>query len=81
MEKETLVDRAFKGTTRGLATATKVATVPAAHIWERLNYRNPQTGAPEGAVAVLKERMLAKLLALRVVKRRRPIPRRVLRIA
>lgn len=69
---ETFIERAHPGAAIG--EATKVVTSPAVKIWDNLNYRNPQTGAPEGSVAIMKERML-RFLLLRTKKIARPYRR------
>jgi hypothetical protein len=43
---------------RTSSDAAEVAMLPGVEIWKRLNRRNPETGAPEGTVAIMRERML-----------------------
>lgn len=57
------VEETFKSV-KILGDATRVVSSPATKIWESWNRRNPQTGMPEGAMAVMKDRML-KMLFLR----------------
>ena len=45
----------------------------------KFNQRDPQTGAPEGALAVIKDQMIARL-ALRKRKMHRPILRRSVQV-
>jgi hypothetical protein len=60
-------ERLVKEGTKIVSDASEAAMIPGAKIWERLNRRNPQTGAPEGAVAIMKERMF-RMFTLRARK-------------
>ncbi|MGI8420548.1 MAG: hypothetical protein ACR2LN_07970 [Candidatus Levyibacteriota bacterium] len=44
----------------GLGFAAGAATAPGKGVWESLNHKNPTTGAPEGSLAVMKQRMWQK---------------------
>lgn len=44
----------------GLGVAAGIATNPGKKVWESLNHKNPTTGSPEGALAVMKQRAWQK---------------------
>jgi hypothetical protein len=59
---ETFIDEALPQATMMLSDASRAVTSLPAKVWDSLNRINPQTGVPEGSVAIMKKRMLAMLM-------------------
>lgn len=66
--KETLTPNLNKAASEGIqmfGLATKIVAAPAKEAFRRLNHRNPETGAPEGSLAVMKSQLIRRVFSRR----------------